>query len=184
MDSEIITEKINSLGEDSKQLEEILSKVVAEYTSELDRIMGEIDLEILQTASPSIKVVEHYFLELSSHLYFMCEKVERLGVYDSLSKSKAQEVYNQSYLRHQYDEKLIKKKPTVAELSALSEADALYDKTINDLYSRAYKTVKNKVASAETMVSTLSKIFSHRIQEAQLSGTQMSRQILNEGVMF
>lgn len=114
----------------------------------------------------------------------MCEKVETLGVYDSISKSKAQEVYNNSYLKYQYDTSGDKKKPTVAELTAMSENDSLYDRTVNELYGRAYKIVKNKIASAESMVSTLSKILSHRIQESQMTSTQTGRQILNEGERY
>lgn len=182
MNSELVTTKVVNLKSDGVVLEELLHTVLTQYTADLDALMLEINDNVLSDPNPAIITIEKYFLELSSCLYFMCEKVEKLGIYDSLGKSKAQEVYNQSYLRHQYDEN--KKKPTVAELSALSEADALYDKTVSDIYAKAYRTVKNKVASAETMVGTLSKVLSHRMQESQLTMTQTGRQILNEEIVF
>ena len=114
----------------------------------------------------------------------MCEQVEKLGVYDSISKSKAQETYNNKYLYYQYSTEDNKKKPTVAELTAMAENESLYDKTVNDLYSKAYKIVKNKVSAAETMVGTLSKILSHRVQESQMIVSQTGKRILNEEVMF
>lgn len=182
-----IEERIPPITANSEELITILNDVVSKYTEELDNIMIEIKTEIISKPNPAIYTIEQYFVKLSSCLYFMCEQVERLGVYDSISKSKAQEVYNNSYLKYQYGEVVNPdgspanvKKPTVAELTALSERDALYDKTLNDLYNKAYKIVKNKVSAAETMVSTLSKLLSHRIQESQLTTTQTGRQILNE----
>ena len=184
-----IEERIPPITANSEELISILDNVVTQYTQELDRVMTNIKSEIISKPNPAIYTIEKYFLELSSCLYFMCEQVERLGVYDSISKSKAQEVYNNSYLKYQYGEAVNPdgspanvKKPTVAELTALSERDALYDKTLNDLYNKAYKIVKNKVSAAETMVSTLSKLLSHRIQESQLTTTQTGRQILNESI--
>ena len=182
------SDKVKDMSEQIKvesiELENILHATVTSYTSELDKIMEKIHDDILMDSNPAILTIEKHFLDLSACLYYMCEKVETLGVYDSISKLKAQQVYNDSYLRHQYEENKYKKKPTVAELTALSEADSLYDKTVNDIYSRAYKTVKNKVSSAETMLATLSKVLTHRIEESKLTTMQTSRQILNEEVVF
>lgn len=178
---EQIENRIPTIKTMGKDVEDIISTVVSEYTADLDEIMHGIERDILQTANPAIYTIEQYFLNLSSCLYFMCEKVEKLGVYDSISKSKAQEAYNNSYLKYQYNNQ---KKPTVAELTAMSENDSLYDRTVNDLYNKAYKIVKNKVSAAETMISTLSKILSHRIQESQLTVTQTGKRILNEEVVF
>jgi hypothetical protein len=116
----------------------------------------------------------------------MCDKVERLVVFDSISRSKGQETYNMKYLEHQASNmgKTGAKKPTVAESTANAEMEALYDRTVNDIYSRSYKILKNKISAAETMVSTLSKILSHRIQESNMTVTQTGRQILNEGEVF
>ena len=183
-----IEERIPPITTNSEELITILNDVVSKYTEDLDKVMTAIKTEIISKPNPAIYTIEKYFLELSSCLYFVCEQVEKLGIYESISKSKAQETYNRSYLRYQYGEVVNAdgspaqvKKLTVAELTALSEQDALYDKTLNDLYSKAYKIVKNKVSAAETMVSTLSKLLSHRIQESQLTTTQTGRKILNEG---
>ena len=49
---------------------------------------------------------------------FMCANVEKLGLFDSLSKAKAQETYNMRYLEYQHknDGVVGSKKPTVAEM--------------------------------------------------------------------
>ena len=66
----------------------------------------------------------------------------------------------------------------------MKEMESLYEKTVNDIYSKSYKILKNKISAAETMVTTLSKILSHRIQESQMTVSQTGRQILNEGEVF
>lgn len=186
MDEKRLTEIISKVTDDSSQVAAIIDNVVNEYSVDLDKVMNEIHNNVICDQCPAIVTIEKYFLELSNCLYRMCEKVEKLGVFDSISKSKAQETYNMKYLEHQSSNMGVPgaKKPTVAESTANAEMEALYDKTVNDIYSRAYKILKNKISAAETMVSTLSKILSHRIQESQMTVTQTGRQILNEGDVF
>jgi hypothetical protein len=182
MNIEQLTKSLETVDVDAEQVNTILDNIVLEYSKDLDKIMGDIQQNIIIDKCPAIVTIEKYFLELSSCLYSMCEKSERLGVFDSISKSKAQETYNTKYLEHQASNmgKPGTKKPTVAESTATAEIDSLYDKTVNDIYSKAYKILKNKISAAETMISTLSKILSHRIQESNMMITQTGRQILNE----
>lgn len=186
MDEKKLLGIITAVENDSAQVNTIIDDVVAEYSADLDKVMDDIYSNIICDQTPAIVIIEKYFLELSNCLYRMCEKVERLGVFDSISKSKAQETYNMKYLEHQSSNmgQPGAKKPTVAESTANAEMESLYDKTVNDIYSKAYKILKNKISAAETMVSTLSKILSHRIQESQMTVTQTGRQILNEGDVF
>lgn len=186
MDANKLTEIISKVSDDSVQVSTIIDNVVTEYSSDLDKVMDDIHNNIICDQCPAIMTIEKYFLELSNCLYRMCEKVERLGVFDSISKSKAQETYNMKYLEHQASNigKTGAKKPTVAESTANAEMEALYDRTVNDIYSRSYKILKNKISAAETMVSTLSKILSHRIQESNMMSNQTERRILNETNYF
>ena len=182
MDVQKINDSLFHVEEDVSYIDKLLSDTVKSYCSELDDVMERVYEDVIKVEYPAIMTIEKYFTELSGVLYNMCEKVERLGVYDSISKSKAQNTYNIKYL--EVSNPTQGKKPTVGETQALSDNAALYDKTVNDMYSKAYKIVKNKVEAAETMVSTLSKIFSHRIQESNMVSNQMGRKILNEGNNF
>ena len=186
MDEKKLLGIITIVENDSTQVNAIINDVVKEYSEDLDNIMKDIQDNVIIDNNPAIITIEKYFIELSSTLYNMCEKSERLGIFDSISKSKAQETYNMKYLEHQSSNmgKPGTKKPTVAESSAAAEMDALYDKTVNDIYSKAYKILKNKISAAETMISTLSKILSHRIQESNLMSNQTERRILNETNYF
>lgn len=175
--------QMGDIERDSKVLIDIIDEVVAGYSNELDKVMQEVQNEILMVDCPAIMTIEKYFVKLSGVLYFMCERVEQVGVFDSISKSKAQETYNLKYLEHQHSNEGVvgAKKPTVAESQAIAETSSIYEKTVNDMYNKAYKIIKNKIDAAEMMVSTLSKILSHRMQESQMTQVQTGRQILNEG---
>lgn len=186
MDEKRLNESIIATTSDSDQVFKIIDEVVKDYSKDLDIVMNNIYTNIITDSCPAIITIEKYFLELSNCLYMMCEKVEKLGVFDSISKSRAQETYNNKYLEHQSSNigKPGTKKPTVAESTAEAEIGSLYDKTVNDIYSKSYKILKNKISAAETMVTTLSKILSHRMQESQMTTVQTTRQILNEGEVF
>ncbi len=167
----------------------IIDGVVKSYTGELDRIMCMIKTDIVDKQEPApVEVVEKYFLELSNCLYFIGENAEKLGIYDSISKSVAKETFNNYYMDDTISTDEKGKKRTVAELTALAENASVYEQTVSDIYNKAYKTVKVKVSSAENMCSALSKIISRRMTELQLSATQPAtfetKKILNEGEMF
>lgn len=167
----------------------IIDGVVKSYTGELDRIMCMIKTDIVDKQEPApVEVIEKYFLELSNCLYFIGENAEKLGIYDSISKSVAKETFNNYYMDDTISTDGKGKKRTVAELTALAENASVYEQTVSDIYNKAYKTVKVKVSSAENMCSALSKIISRRMTELQLSAAQPAafetRKILNEGEVF
>lgn len=182
----------DSVAANVKHAKDIIDSVVKSYTGELDRIMCMIKTDIVDKTTPApIEIIEKYFLELSNCLYFIGEESEKLGIYDSISKSVAKETFNNNYMSDElaFDEK--GKKKTVAELTALAENASIYEQTVNDIYNKAYKTVKAKVSSAENMCSALNKIMSRRMSELQLSSTvpatfttNPNKRILNEGEMF
>ena len=70
----------------------------------------------------------------------------------------------------------------MAESTAIAENGSVYEATINDLYNRVYKTVKAKLDSANTMLSSISKLISRRMNEIQTQyvSPTTGRQILNE----
>lgn len=176
--------KIESLIKETENnveyFQQIVRNVVKDYSKDLDILMESIYKDIVNNNQPPLNTLEKYYLELSNLLYFIGDGLEKLGVYEAMSKSAYKEVYNNAYLNigEITDSK---KKPTVAELSAKAENIAQYELVINDLYSKAYRIVKNKIDSASTMLSCLSKIISKRMTEMQLNSfTPSGKAILNE----
>lgn len=184
--NDIDVDKVNQLmietTSNAEYFEHITNTVVMMYSEDLDTLMDKIYQDILMEDQPPLNTLEKYFLELSNCLYYAGDKLERLGVYEAMSKQAYKEIYNKSYL-NQTDIGDTKKKPTVAELTAQAENDAQYESVVSDVYSKAYKMVKNRVEAATTMLNSISKIISKRMTEMQLNSvTPTGKQILNETI--
>lgn len=179
-------EKLDSLSgvleEDVLYFNSIVDKTVESYTKSLDDIMEEVHTHVVSVDEPSTDVIEKYFLELSNCIYFISTRLEKVGIYESLSKIMLKSDYNNNYLNPVLD----KAKPTVAELTAYAEQETLENQVLNEIYARAYKIIKGKIDAASTMISSLSKSLSRRMQEMQLSNmqpivlTSNGKRVLNE----
>lgn len=183
-DIDVVNSRIVSLKESVSYVEEIVDKVVFDYSSYMDSVMRDIKRDIIDVdVPPPAMILEKYFLELSNCIYFMSDKIEKVGIYDSISKALYKEVYNKAYLDNQLKDSEKKNKTTIAENQAVAESSSKYESTVNDIYNKAYKILKNKIDSAQVMVSTLSKIISKRMEENKFNNVNNNnRQILNEEV--
>lgn len=183
VDETKVQQLINDTESNIEYFVTISDQVLTSYTSDLDDIMQKIYKEVVLVDYPATDVIEKYFVELSNVIYFMSEKLERLGVYDDMSKAMMQEVFNRAYIDGQTSSVDSKNKITVAELTARAQESSKYEAVVNSIYSRSYSVFKSKINSANTMVATLSKILSKRMQEMNLSGQAErtdTRRILNE----
>ena len=191
LDKDKINKIMYDVEDNMSYFNSVFENVVDSYTRSLDEIMAEIHDEIVEKDYPSTDVLEKYLLKLSNCIYFISERAEKLGVYDALTKSAFKETYNNIYLENQSSNIGVvgAKKPTVAESTAIAENGSVYEATINDLYNRVYKTVKAKLDSANTMLSSISKLISRRMSEMQMNyqppvnySLTTGNRILNEGI--
>lgn len=169
VDTDQVTAVLQETEENSIYFEDTSLRVVEAYTQSLDDLMKAIYQDIVLVDYPSELVLEKYFLELTNTVYFMGEKLESLGVRDDMSRAQYKEVYNAAYLGNQIKDVEKKNKTTVAENQAVAEKAALYENTVNSIYSRAYKIFKYKIDAANEMIKSLSKIISRRMQESSLN---------------
>ena len=126
-------------------------------------------------------LLERYYAELSSMVYFMVDRIESLNVYADLSKARLKEAYNTAYLKFsaEKDEKG-KSIRTINENTALSENESKYDSILNVVYDHAYKVLKSKVDMAMEMLSTLKHILKRRTQEEYFSSSATINKISSE----
>ena len=165
-----IESKLETTKENVSYISEIADKVVGAYTRSLDSLMQEIYKNVVENDNASNNDLEKYFLRLTNTLYFMGEKLERLGLHDDVSKAQFREAYNNAYLDAQTSLSA-QGKPTVAMLTISAENGSVNETVVNAIYSRSYKTFKFKVDSGFEMVKTLSKIISRRMSEDKLADT-------------
>lgn len=169
IDTDRVTAVMQETEENSVYFEDTSLRVVEAYTQSLDDLMKAIYQDVVLVDYPSEFTLERYFLELTNTVYFMGEKLESLGVRDDMSRAQYKEVYNAAYLGNQIKDVEKKNKTTVAENQAVAENAALYENTVNSIYSRAYKIFKYKIDAANEMIKSLSKIISRRMQESSLN---------------
>ena len=165
-----IESKLETTKENVSYISEIADRVVGAYTRSLDSLMQEIYKNVVENDNASNNDLEKYFLRLTNTLYFMGEKLERLGLHDDVSKAQFREAYNNAYLDAQTSLSA-QGKPTVAMLTISAENGSVNETVVNAIYSRSYKTFKFKVDSGFEMVKTLSKIISRRMSEDKLADT-------------
>lgn len=187
LDEQRLNDSFTQVAENVTYYDTISEHVISTFADSLDTLMKTIYDNIISKDSPSIESIEKYYLELTNFVYFMGDKVEKLGVYDDLSKTAAKEVYNNAYIENQTRELVnVKSKPTVAENQVFAEEESKYQSIVNSIYARAYKVMKFKIDAAQEMIRTLSKVLSKHMQEQQLSGSsniQFERKTLNEDIV-
>lgn len=161
---------VESLKEDSNVFNEMVDRVVKEYSDDLDYLMIDLKDALTQQEAASTDTIERYYAELSNLVYFMSDKVEKLNIFADISKAQAKEAYNVAYLNvcSDKDEKG-KSIRTVNENTAIAENQSKYEFTLNTVYDHAYKTLRSKVDMAMEMITTLKNILKRRSQEEYLS---------------
>ena len=168
LDTGKVEEILSETEQNTLYFEDVSKRVVESYSASLDTLMQKIYQDVVMIDYPSLDVIEKYFLELTNTIYFVGEKLESLGIRDDMSKAQYKEIYNKAYLDNQVKDVEKKNKTTVAENQAVAESAAIYEGTVNSIYSRAYKIVKYKIDAANEMVKSLSKIISRRLAEIQI----------------
>ena len=157
-----------TLDENVDYADQVARSTVNSQTQDLDNLMVNIYDDIISVEEPATSSIEKYFLALSNCLYFLGERLEKVGLYDDLSKAQAKEKYNNAYMDcvNPTDSK---KKVTVAEAQTSAENSAVYENMVSTIYARSYKIFKYKIDAAQTMLSSLSKMLSKRMQDEQLA---------------
>lgn len=168
------TEKFETLVEETKTnvnyFTNVCDNVVKEYSKDLDILMSDIYSEIMKD-DYSDEFLEKSLMKLNGTLYYMYSQLERLGIYDDMSKAASKEVYNKAYLNNQTKTTEGKNKTTVAENQAVADAASQYETTLNNIYNRAYKVIKGKIDAGYDMVNSIRKIMTKRMSESNFAQT-------------
>lgn len=165
-----INEAVKTVDNMQIEFTNLFDLIITGYTNDIDNVLKDInDNLIINKICPSSDDIEIYMLKLNNEIYKLSDNVERIGIYDSVSKAIYKDCYNQIYLNNQIKDSEKKNKTTVAELTALSEQGTVYESLVNDVYNRVYKTLRIKLDAAQSMLGTLSKLLSKRMQDAQMT---------------
>lgn len=172
VDTNRVSTLMSETDSNVKYFNDTTQSVANAYTVDLDCLMSKLRQIIITSDDVPTEDIEKFFLELSNMVYFIGDKLEQAGVYSDMAKSAAKEVYNNAYLLNQVKDIDKKNKTTVAENQAVAEQTSQYETVVGSVYEHAYKIVKYKIDAATTMISTLSKIITKRVNDSSLSSYQ------------
>lgn len=175
--------KVDKLIEEStinlSLFEDLVNSILEYNCLELDNLMEDIKNDVVLVEEPALITVEKYFLELTNMIFFLGDKLEKVGLKASVAKQLYQTKYNEAYLKYQV-EKIDGKAPTVNVITAKAENEVLEESLTSEAYQKAYSIFKTKLSNANTMISSLSKVLSRRMSENNLIEVESSKRLLNE----
>ena len=180
MDSEKLNRLVNEVSTNYDMFDNFVDTILNENCSDLRNLLTCIKRDVVDTPDAALVTIESYFLELTNMLFFLGEKLEKVGFQASIAKQNYQTCYNNAYIRIQ-GEKEGGKAPTVAVITAKAELETIEESLLMEAYQKAYSIFKTEISAANTMVSSLSKALSRRMSENNLTDSNLvSRRLLNE----
>ena len=158
-------ELLDKVELNSTELDNTINDIIERYSGELDAYMKFI-MGILRNDEqpPTDAELDDFVLRLSSLIYFTSVGAEQMGIRDDLSSSAYKEAYNVA--------RSMQKTGTVADKNTQAELDAMAEKVVSIVYSKAYRILKAKVDSAQEVLSSCKKVMSRRMSEYELSRIQ------------
>jgi hypothetical protein len=161
-------ELLDKVEENSAELDNTINDIIERYSGELDDYMSFV-MGILRNDEqpPTDAELDDFALRLSSLIYFTSVGAEQMGIRDDLSSSAYKEAYNVA--------RSMQKSGTVADKNAQAELDAMAEKVVSIVYSKAYRILKAKVESAQEVLSSVKKVMSRRMTETELSRIQVNK---------
>ena len=155
LDKERFTKDIEIVKQDKQYLVEISDKICLEFTAHLDKLMQDIYVDI-KGDKVSDKMLESNYLELTSLVYFLGDKLESLGIEQTVASARNQEIFNKLYQEAE---------GTIKDKQASAEEGSKYEYFLKAVYDSVYKRIKLKMDAAYEMVSTLKRVIAARTSE-------------------
>lgn len=167
MNEEKIKEKDEELKEWLVVYDKYGAPLVEEYANELDKKVKEINDYINYCRKMhldyDVTTVQQYVMELANILYFVSDRVEKLGSLSDLAKMTMEMKYSEAYVNKQ-GKNDAGTKYSVEQLKSIANNAVLEEKVLKFVYERAYKSLQAKVTQGETIRSSLNKILSVKIE--------------------
>ena len=161
-------ELLDKVEENSAELDKTINEIIERYSGELDDYMNFVRGILRNDEQPPTDAeLDDFAMNLSTLIYYTSVGAEQMGIRDDLSHSVYKEAYNTA--------RAMQKSGTVADKNTQAEIDASAERVVNIVYNKSYKILKAKVESAQEVLSSVKKVMSRRMNEAELSMMQTNK---------
>ena len=158
---DIIHKIMKKVEDNSEKIEKLVDELVNKYCYQLDDLITSFKRILHDKDNPATEEeLDEICLKLPTYLYFIGEAQERFGIKEDIAKSVKMELYNEVHQRT---------KGTIADKQAASEAATLEEEIVYKAYQRSYKRIKQKLEAAYELLTSIKKVISRRMGEAELS---------------
>ena len=161
-------EMLEKIESNSTEIDKTINEIIERFSGELDEYVNFIRSILRNDEQPPTDAeLDDFALNLSTLIYYTSVGAEQMGIRDDLSSSAYKEAYNIA--------RNAQKSGTVADKNAQAELDAMTEKVVSIIYNKSYKILKAKVDSSQELLSSVKKIISRRMNEAELSRIQVNK---------
>lgn len=144
------------------------NQIVSKYSEALDNLMKDLYVDCIKDSNPTMQTLERYYLELSNMMYFMNEQLEQLGIESDMAEKMNEDKYSRGYIKASELRDENGKKKAVEELKAIANTGSQYESVQSSIFEHAYKVVRGKVSSGQSMMDTLRRIISTRTEAMKM----------------
>lgn len=163
LDEDKAVEIVKKIEHNSVLIDEIVSKLVSSYCSQLDEYIRMIDSALKDETKPLTDYeLDDICINLPTLLYFTAQGQETLGIREDVAKAVRMEVFNKSF-----EESV----GTIADKTAMADLYSQNETIIHIAYSRAYKQIKSRLEIGNELLQSIKKVINRRTEELKLSGS-------------
>lgn len=159
---EVNKDILNRVENDSKLIDDVVTKVINEYTGQINEYIDSIKTFLEEgTESLSLDDMNRISLRVASYLFFMSDNVCKASIRNSIAEQVRNERYNQEYCSLTSG--------TIADRTAKASEAVKQEEVVNIIFDKVYRTMKLKYSALEKLADTIRKIQTVKVNEMQIS---------------
>ena len=143
----------------SRMVDEIASKILSEYTKELDNLIKDVQKCVFESNDISDFEYETIALKLTTLMYWSSNGAELVGIRSDIAKAFEKEKYNKIY------NSLV---GTAKERESIATLETQAEYVVNIASTRAYKMLQAKTQNAYELLAVIKKILTRRLEQRKL----------------
>lgn len=146
----------------SADVENIVKKVISNYSAELDGLVQSIDTKVREQELDGLsdQELESYCLKLSSFMYFAAAGQELIGLREDIAAALNKEDYNNKYAEAT---------GTINDKKASAELESQSSMLVELIYDRAEKMMSSKLTYATHLLGSIKRVLNRRIEQMKMN---------------
>lgn len=139
----------------------VVDEVVTRATKDLDRLVGQIQLDLKDVQSLTTEQLNYYISYLPTVMYYVTDRAELVGIKMDASSAIRREKYDDLYA--------FAAGKTIPDKEAETRKLVMNETVMETAYKRAYKKVQFKLEQADKILASLKRVHQFRLTDLDLT---------------